>query len=403
MSGHLAASDFRPRAAPGRYDRQTLIPWWDQERLAAARALVVGAGALGNEVLKSLALMGVGRTLVYDLDAVELSNLSRGVLFRDGDVGAHKAAVAARRMAELNPEVRAVGRTENVLFRAGLGVFLWADVVICAVDNREARLFVNAACARLGRPWVDGGIEGLSGVVRVFDPAAGACYECTMNETDRRLVAERRSCAMLARRAAETGSVPATAVAASVVGALQAAEAIHLLHGRSELAGEGLFMNGSDFSRVRFPRRDDCYGHDSWGEVEPLGAGAADLTVGELLERAARELGGEATVDFSRDLVLELRCPECGAAEPGRAVVGEIGEERAGCPACGAHRGLEIASSAYRGGPVDLGATPAELGVPPFDVVLARRGLAAKKAWLFDADAPAVLGALAGEPSGVSA
>ena len=396
MSPQIAAGDFRPRPAADRYHRQTLIPWWDQRRLAEARALVVGAGALGNEILKALALMGVGRVLIYDLDEVELSNLSRAVLFRDGDVGAPKATVAARRMAELNPEVRAAGRAENVLYRAGLGVFRWADVVICGVDNREARLFVNAACARLGRPWVDGGIEGLSGVVRVFDPAAGACYECTMNETDRRLVAERRSCAMLARRIVEAGQVPSTAVAASVVGALQAAEALHLLHGRSELAGEGLFMNGHEFSRVRFPRREDCYGHDSWGEVEPLGAGVADLTVGELVERAERELGEGATVDFSRDLVLELRCPDCGAAEPGRAVLGEVGEERARCPGCGGHRLLEIASSAYRGGPVDLAATPGALGLPPFDVVLARQGLDRRRAWLFDADGPAVLGPLAG-------
>lgn len=399
MTPDLAASDFRAQPAPGRYHRQSLIEWWDQRRLAEARALVIGAGALGNEILKSLALMGIGRVLVYDLDAVEVSNLSRGVLFRDGDVGEPKAAVAARRMVELNPDVRALGHDHNVVFRAGLGVFLWADVVICAVDNREARLFVNGACARLGRPWVDGGIEGLSGVVRVFEPASGACYECTMNETDRRLVAERRSCAMLARRAAEAGQVPNTAVAASVIGALQTAEALHLLHHRQGLSGEGLFMNGVDFSRVRFPRRDDCYGHDSWGDVEPLGAGTGDLTLGELLDRAERELGGEPTIDFSRDLVIELRCPECGAVEPGRAVLGEIGEEQAGCPECGAHRGLEIAASAYRGGPVDLGATPAALGLPPFDVVLARRGLERRQAWLFDADAPAVLGALDGGPA----
>jgi adenylyltransferase/sulfurtransferase len=218
-----------------------------------------------------------------------------------------------------------------------------------------------------------------------------------MNETDRRLVAERRSCAMLARRFAAAGQVPSTAVAASVVGALQAAEALHLLHGRSGLAGEGLFINGHDFSRVRFQRRDDCFGHDSWGEVEPLGAGVAEVTVGELLARAERELGAGATLDFSRDLVLALRCPECGAASPGRAVLGEIGEGEARCPGCGGHRLLEIASSAYRGGPVDLEATPGALGLPPFDVVLARRGLDRRRAWLFDADAPAVLGPLAAE------
>ena len=88
-----------------RYGRLRLIPWWRQERLAAARVLVVGAGALGNEVLKNLALLGVGTVYVIDLDDVEPSNLSRSVLFRAEDGGRPKAEVAAQRAGEINPEV----------------------------------------------------------------------------------------------------------------------------------------------------------------------------------------------------------------------------------------------------------------------------------------------------------
>ena len=77
-----------------RYSRLRLIPWWRQEKLAAAKVLVVGAGALGNEVLKNLALLGVGTTYVIDLDNVEPSNLSRSVLFRAEDGGQPKAEVA---------------------------------------------------------------------------------------------------------------------------------------------------------------------------------------------------------------------------------------------------------------------------------------------------------------------
>ena len=80
-----------------RYGRLRLISWWRQERLAAASVLVVGAGALGNEVVKNLALLGVGTTYLIDLDVVEASNLSRSVLFRSEDAGQPKAEVAARR------------------------------------------------------------------------------------------------------------------------------------------------------------------------------------------------------------------------------------------------------------------------------------------------------------------
>src|SRR5689334_21620646 len=88
-----------------RYSRLRLIPWWRQEKLAAAKVLVVGAGALGNEVVKNLALVGVGTTYVIDRDAIETSNLSRSVLFRTSDGGRPKARVVAERAREINPEV----------------------------------------------------------------------------------------------------------------------------------------------------------------------------------------------------------------------------------------------------------------------------------------------------------
>src|SRR6185369_5402661 len=148
-----------------RYDRQRLIPWWEQERLAAARVLVIGAGALGNEILKLLALSGVGHIMIFDMDRIEVSNLSRTVLFKETDAGALKAAVAAERVTELNPQAVAIGRSHNIIHTMGLGLFLWADIVICGLDNRLARMFVNSSCARTGRTWIDGAIEGLSGIV----------------------------------------------------------------------------------------------------------------------------------------------------------------------------------------------------------------------------------------------
>jgi adenylyltransferase/sulfurtransferase len=378
-----------------RYHRQRLITWWDQARIAGARVLVVGAGALGNEILKLLALTGVGRSLVFDPDAIERSNLSRSVLFRDTDEGRNKAEVATLRMLDLNPEVRAWGRAENVVTQVGLGAFLWADIVIGGVDNREARVFINSACARAGKTWIDGAIEGLSGVVRAFRPAETACYECTMNETDRRLLAERRSCALLARDIVARGHVPSTAVTASIIAALQVEEAIKILHGQPALLGEGLHIHGlwADFSRIAYPRRDECPGHDALGSVVPLGAGVADRSLGSLLDLAESRLGEGAGLDLSRDVVLRLTCPSCGHTAPGKTVLGALRERQALCPSCGTHRAVDVAASIQRDTPVDLTSTPADLGLPPFDVIVARRGLE-QEAWLFDADASSVLGPL---------
>jgi len=387
--------DVRPH---DRYHRQALIAWWDQARVAQSRVLVIGAGALGNEVLKLLSLIGVGATLVYDPDRIERSNLSRSVLFREADEGHPKAEVAVRRMAELNPDARGHAWCANAIASAGLGVFLWADVVIGAVDNREARVFINAACARTRRTWIDGAIEGLSGIVRAFTPHQGACYECTMNATDRKLLAERRSCAMLARDAVLRGHVPTSAVAASVIGAMEVQEAIKLVHGQPTLVGHGLHIDGlfGEISRVAYPRRPDCPGHDELGPIAPLGAGIADRTFGELLDRAEAAVGPGASLDLSRDVIVQWNCMSCGATAPGGAVLGAARESHARCPGCGAHRALDIASSVSRDGIIDLARTPADLGLPPYDVIVARSGIERREAWLFDADAGAALGPLAG-------
>src|SRR5437762_13314560 len=89
-----------------RFHRFGLISWWDQKKLADAKVLVIGAGALGNEIVKNLALMGVGHVLIADLDRVENSNLSRSVLYRASDNGCEKATVAARAAAETDPAIQ---------------------------------------------------------------------------------------------------------------------------------------------------------------------------------------------------------------------------------------------------------------------------------------------------------
>lgn len=86
----------------GRYHRQELITWWDQSKLKASKVLVVGAGAIGNEVVKNLALVGVGTIKVCDMDTIENSNLARCAFFREADQGFYKAEVLARRAQELN-------------------------------------------------------------------------------------------------------------------------------------------------------------------------------------------------------------------------------------------------------------------------------------------------------------
>jgi adenylyltransferase/sulfurtransferase len=390
-----ARIEIRTDADADRFSRFELITWWDQRRLHGAKVLVIGAGALGNEIVKNAALLGLGNLLVVDMDRIELSNLSRSVLFRESDNGRPKAEVACAGARAIYPQVAAHAFVGNAIHDLGWGVYFWADVILGGLDNREARVAINQGAAFAGKPWIDGAIEVLSGVARVFNPAEGACYECTMSDVDWKILQHRRSCALLSRDEMAQGKVPTTPTTASIIAALQVQEAVKLLHGLPTLSGQGIRLDGlaGEVYRVEYPRKPDCMGHERCGRLEPLGAGVADVKVGQLLARARAEVGPEAVIRLSRDVIARLICPACGRSDERFAALGKVTEAEAKCPQCGQPRAPEMLMTVGLDGALD-DRTFAEIGVPPFDVVTAEAGDRAVS-YLFDGDAAAVLGGLA--------
>jgi adenylyltransferase/sulfurtransferase len=361
----------------GRFARLEGIEWWDQGLLARSRILVIGAGALGNEVLKNLALLGLGHVVIVDMDTVELSNLSRSVLFRENDQGQAKAVCAARAAREIYGGLEATPLRGNVLADVGLGYFRWADVVIGALDNREARVFVNAACARVGRPWFDGGIEVLQGVVRGFSAPRTACYECAMSRVDWELLNQRRSCSLLARRARAEQGTPTTPTTASVIAAMQVAEAVKLLHGLPALLGQGFVFEGAEHSsyRVSYPINPECPWHEAAAAVEACGGLSSDTPWGEIWEEGARRLGGLDGLEFAREVVERLECAACQYTASVLQPAEGITAERLACPRCGKECAPVFLHSLGKESAL-LGKTPRETGLPVWDVVWARRGSA---------------------------
>lgn len=120
----------------------TLLSWFRRERVSEARVLVAGAGALGNEVIKDLALFGVGHIYVVDFDRIEVSNLTRSVLFREEDAFAHryKAEVAAARAVEINPQIEVTPIVGNLFSEVGLGLYRSVDVIIGCLDSPSGPL-----------------------------------------------------------------------------------------------------------------------------------------------------------------------------------------------------------------------------------------------------------------------
>jgi adenylyltransferase/sulfurtransferase len=359
----------------GRFARLEAIEWWDQSLLQRARLLVVGAGALGNEIIKNLALLGAGHVAIADMDRVELSNLSRSVLFRESDEGQPKAECAARAARNLYPGLQVKALTGNILADLGLGWFRWADVVIGALDNREARVFLNSACARVGRPWFDGGIEVLHGVVRGFAPPRTACYECTMSQVDWDLLNKRRSCSLLARRAIAQRGTPTTPTTASVIAALQVAEVIKHLHGLPALLGRGFVFDGAEYSSyaVNYPVSPDCPWHEPPAPIEAFWQFNSDSTLGAIWMEAARRLGGLDALDLARELVERLDCPACGRRQSVLQPAEKIHEDQVRCPDCQTECVPTFIHSIQADSSL-LEKTLRQLGLPSWDIVWARRG-----------------------------
>ena len=378
----------------GRFARFELMAWWDQERLSHAKVLLIGAGALGNEILKNLALLGAGNVFIADLDVVENSNLSRSVLFREEDCGRPKAIVAAQRAAAIYPQIRVQPFFGNVVYELGMGVYRWADVILGGLDNREARVAINRAAARAGKIWIDGAIERLDGVVRVFDPACGPCYECTMSEIDWKMLESRRSCALLSCAEMAEGKVPTTPTTASVIAGIQCQEAVKLIHNLETLSGRGFVFDGMSHQSyvVAYTRKDDCPAHDPDAAPEALPWRISETRVGDFLDRVRADLGPEAVVEVNSDLMASLFCPKCATDEVMLTALSKVSEEQGRCPRCREHRVLKTFHT-IDGRESFLDRTLGQLGVPPWDVLAGRCGLE-QHFYEFAGDRAEVLGPL---------
>lgn len=200
----------------------------NQSLLHNAHVMVVGCGALGNEVLKNLVLLGIGHLVIVDFDIVEASNLNRSILYRHSDVGLPKVEVARKSLLDINSDLDIECINGDIAYDVGLNTIRQMDVVIGCVDSRWARYCIQRLCLRLGKTWVDGGILNLEGTVRVFRPGC-SCYACSLGEEGLRELRKRMPCSGIIRRQEMAGHAPTTPIIASIIGAVEAQEAVKVL------------------------------------------------------------------------------------------------------------------------------------------------------------------------------
>jgi molybdopterin/thiamine biosynthesis adenylyltransferase len=225
-----------------RYDRARRVVWLDMDAVFRSGVLVVGAGALGNEVAKNLALSGFRRVTVVDHDEVSTSNLARCLFFSKADADARrsKADVVAARIADLSPDTdtRAlVARVEDI----SDAVFEDHDVVLGCLDNIAARMNTNSRAFAAGMPFVDGGMNGFVGRVTTVLPPDGPCLQCMMNRTHAKVASMHFSCTGRRDVVFHEPVVPAEITTTSVVSAIMVRESLKIVSGRTDMITSRLF------------------------------------------------------------------------------------------------------------------------------------------------------------------
>ena len=355
-----------------------------QEQVSLARIMVVGCGALGNEVVKNLALLEVGFLVLVDFDRVESDNLNRSALFtkEDAEAGRYKVEAMAERLRALHPAITVLPIRGDIAYDVGLALIRSMDAVIGCVDNRWARYCINRLCMRADVPWVDGAIDGMEGTVRVFIPGQN-CYACNLGPEGLKDMARRMPCAGVIRRNVEAGKAPTTALLASIIGAVEVQEAMKLIHRQELEEGELTSMCGKMFyyegqhlttKLVDFQAYDDdCAVHDCWKPVRQT-ALTGQSTVADALQWLHTDLqAAEVRILLTDDCFVDyvVRRDTDIRREvmlPGRAVAAfvEQDKELAGVPFSEMyqHEWREVdAAFPYQG------LTLAELGVPPLAVL----------------------------------
>lgn len=218
-----------------RYSRHIMLPQFDiagQQRVSAARVLVVGMGGLGAPVVMYLAAAGVGRLVLADNDRVELTNLQRQIIYTSDDLGRLKVEAAAARVQSMNPQIgvtRIAQRLEGSLLVQQVAE---VDLVIDATDNFATRFALNDACVRAHKPLVSGAAIRLEAQIAVFpnDGSDAPCYRCLYKDENE-----------IAEACSQSGILGPVV---GVIGSLQALEALKMLAGMgSSLVGRVMLFD----------------------------------------------------------------------------------------------------------------------------------------------------------------
>lgn len=224
-----------------KFERTKRIPFLDVEKIQAAKVLMVGVGAIGNEVAKNLILSGFRNITIIDMDYIVRSNLNRCLFFTDLDADKKrlKAEVVAEKMKSMDPDVKIDFHTKKVEDMPE-DFIPSHDAVLGCLDNVGARLHLNAHSYYNKIPYIDAATLGLVGKVQVVIPPETSCLECGMNKTHMKIMEKRFSCTGTDITFFEQ-KMAAEITTTAIVAAIQVRETVKIISGHKDKTLRNLF------------------------------------------------------------------------------------------------------------------------------------------------------------------
>jgi molybdopterin/thiamine biosynthesis adenylyltransferase len=291
-----------------RYLRHQSIKWLNQEDLFKKNVLIVGMGAIGNELLKNMVLLGIGNISIIDYDKIEIHNLTRSVLFREEDIGKSKVEIAKNRAKELNPDTRIKIQTYNddfynIIDFKFLNQF---DAVFSAVDNFEARIKLHRLCFLSKVDFYNAGIDSQFVNVEYYPYknflSTYSCFECNLNEKIYQNIQKKYSCGWIERSAKIMNKIPTTIITSSIASSIMLSCFL-----RKDLHHEPIkiFIDTFNFNltKTNLQKNKECYFCSNWNNIK-------EMNWGEFIHQL-KHLPEDLTFFLNEPILISTRCKNC--------------------------------------------------------------------------------------------
>lgn len=290
-----------------------MIDWFDLENVQEAKVIVVGAGATGNEVLKTLCLIGIGNIHIIDYDRIEIHNLTRTVLFNENDISKYKAETASKRCQSIDPNINITFSNTDFWNSLTIDMLGQYDALFCCVDNFEARIKLNKLCMIARTDFYNTAID--SRFVSVERYPFGSendcgCYECGLPITVYEKIRQRYSCGWLKKRAFSEKKVPTTIITSGIAGASACSLFLQKNH-QDSIGGSLRFYIDtislqSNISIIE--RNDECIGCSSL-LVNRQYFKVKNRKLNDFFNNY--DIDDDLTLTFSDKIIIDITCKSC--------------------------------------------------------------------------------------------